>query len=314
MIEMAKRKATDAGTTTTPERERAPMPGSQPGLVLGAQEAGLREAYRRIHAARLAGILPVRTYAAAEDGGPAQFRPRTPVPQVVRGVGVIDVVGPLSKAEDLYNWFFGSLTYGQLVEQVEQVRRDVRVQAVLLRIDSPGGTVAGVSDLCQALNRLRDEKPLVAAVSDLGASCAYQVAACAPRIFADRDGWVGSVGVYCIIDEVSRMFEDAGWAVRLFATERDPYKGMGTPGTPVTTEHAEEYQRVVDELGTEMIRSIYAARPALRTAAQPLPDGRCYMGEDARQRGLIDGVATWYDVLEAMADGDLTAENVGQTP
>jgi signal peptide peptidase SppA len=298
----------------TQEREaaegRSAVGAGASGMVLGAHERGLRESFRRISAAMAAGRKPV---AAVDAVGPAEFSVGTPAPVVSRGIALIDVVGPLSKGADLYNWFFGTLTYGQLVEQLEAARRDVRVQGCLLRIDSPGGTVAGVSDLCDAILRFRSEKTILAAVSDLGASCAYQAASCATRIFADRDGWVGSIGVFVVIDDTSQMFQDAGWKVRVFATAKDPYKGAGTPGTALRDEQAAEYQRIVDEMGTEMIRSIYAARPVLKTSGLKLPDGRVYLGADAVTKGLIDGVAPWADILAAMQEGDLKAEKVFTT-
>ena len=309
------RAAAGSGPGPSPNRQseignRQSAAAQAAGLVLGAQEAGLRDCWRRIHAARLAGCSPLAGGGPLGQGGPAEFGRQTPALQVRGGVAVIDVVGPLSKGEDLYNWFFSTLTYGQLGEQVGQARREARVRSVLLRIDSPGGTVAGVSDLCEAVLACRREKPVVAAISDLGASCAYQVASCATRVFCDRDGWSGSIGVFVVIDDVSRMFQDAGWSVRVFSTERDAYKGAGVTGTAVTTEQADDYQRMVDDLGGEMIRAIYEARPALRTAGMKLPDGRVYLAEDAFSKGLIDAVAPWNEVLEAMQDGDGPADRL----
>lgn len=299
-----------AKATTKRPAETTPAASAPSGLMLGADERGLRECLRKVHAARLAGCQPFGIVGALGQQGPAAFADRVPALQIVRGVAVIDVVGPLSKGEDLYNWFFGTLTYPQLVEQVEQARREARVESVMLRIDSPGGTVAGVSDLCEAIVGCRGTKPVVAAVSDLAASCAYQVAACADRIFCDRDGWAGSVGVFLVVDDLSRLYQDLGWTVRVFATERDPYKGAGIEGTAVTIEQADDFQRMADELGGEMIRSMFEARPALRTGGMKLPDGRVYLAEDARARGLIDGVASWRAVLEAMTEGDRTAEEL----
>lgn len=282
------------------------VPSGDSGMVLGAQERGLRQTLRRVSAAMSIGHKPA---AAIDALGPSDFAPKTPAVQVARGVAVIDIVGPLSKGADLYNWFFGTLTYGQLCEQIDQARRDSRVQGALLRIDSPGGTVAGISDLCDAILRLREAKPVIAAISDLGASCAYQAASCASKIYIDRDGWAGSIGVFVVIDDVSRMYQEAGWSVRVFATQKDPYKGAGISGTAVTTEQADEYQRIVDEMGTEMIRAIYSARPALKTSGMKLPDGRVYLGADAQRRGLVDAVAAWPEILAAMQEGNYAMSN-----
>jgi signal peptide peptidase SppA len=299
-----------------------PNPQSASGLILGAQEAGLRESLRRVSSALAVGRMAdqMKT-AAAHDRHFAAVDPMgaggvpgsggTPALVVSKGVAVIDVVGPLSKGADLYNWLFGTLTYGQLCEQLDSARRDSRVQGVLLRIDSPGGMVAGVSDLCDAILRTRASKPVIACISDLGASCAYQVAACANRVFVDRDGWAGSIGVFVVIDDVSQMYADVGWKVRVFATAADPYKGAGVAGSPITDPQAAEYQRVVDEMGGEMIRAIYEARPRLKTSGMVLPDGRVYLGQDAMLRGLVDAVAAWPDVLAAMQDGDYAAAKAG---
>jgi signal peptide peptidase SppA len=272
------------------------------GFVMGADERGLRDGLMRLAQARLAaGSGPLADIPLLRGQG--LFSSATPAVTISRGVAVIDVVGPLSKASGLYNWIFGTLTYGQLAEQLEQAAAEVRVQSVLLRIDSPGGTVAGVSDLCDAIARCRARKSVLAAISDLGASCAYQVAACCERIAIDRDGLAGSIGTFLVVEDLSQMYLDVGVKVQVFATQQDPYKGAGTPGTPITEPQANEFQRLADEMGTEMIRSIYAARPALRTSSLKLPDGRCYLGADAVARGLADEVASWPELLERLQGG-----------
>lgn len=305
-------------------KSEMPAPSAS-GSILAASEAGLRHHVLRVRSALAAGARPlaedIRDQRSTAVGGCATDtveisglvppRGRTPALQVVRGVAVIDIVGPLYKEPDLYNWIFGTLTYPQLADQAEQARRDPRVMATLLRIDSPGGTVAGVSDLCDALLRLRSQKPVVAAVSDLCASGAYMAASCASRVTCDSDGWVGSIGVYLVVDDVSRMYQAAGWDVMVFRTDEDPLKGAAVPGTPISPEQAADYQRQVNDRGTEMIRQIYTGRPGLKAAGMKLPDGRVYIAAEAQRMGLIDAVAPWAVVLEAMQGGDYEAAKVG---
>ena len=82
---------------------------------------------------------------------------------------------------------------------VEQAAEDPVVAAILLRVDSPGGTVAGVSDLAEAVYAARKVKPVSAYISDLGASAAYYIASQAQRLYADSDALVGSIGVYSVV-------------------------------------------------------------------------------------------------------------------
>ncbi len=289
--------------------ERATGRGATGAAAVLAGEAvavwppGLAAAARRLGQAREAAI---EVEARIDRAG------GTPRPAVRRGVAVIDVAGPLSKTETIYNWWFGTLTYPQLVEQINAALADRRVKAVLLRADTPGGTVAGVSDLADAIAAARRSKPVVAYVSDMAASAGYYAASQADRIVGDADALVGSIGTILIVDDFSKAFEQMGIETKVYSSGGDPYHAEGTVGTEITAEQGKDFQRVVDELGEIFIQAVHRGRPSLKGSTLKLPDGRVYVGQKAVELGLMDAVAGFDEVLAAMQEGDLTATRAGR--
>lgn len=268
---------------------------------------GLHRVFGRVEAMRSA---PEQVQQAAVEGSSTTTRKRL---TVVRGVAVIDLVGPLTKEPSLWHYYHGGLTMPEMTDQVKVAVADRRVKAILLRIDSPGGTVAGVSDLADAVFGAGKIKPVVAYCSDLCASCGYYVASQAGKIYGDVDAMVGCIGTVLVIDDFSEMFKKAGIETIVFKSEKDPFKGEGVAGSKITDEQKEDFQRVVDDLGRIFVEAVYRGRPSLKESKLKLPDGRVYIGQNAVDLGLMDGIRSMDEVIEKMQQGDLLAEDVPGT-
>lgn len=217
------------------------------------------------------------------------------------GVAVIDVAGPLNKGGSLYQMVFGGYTMPELEQQVRQAAADNAVSAIMLRIDSPGGTVAGVSDLADAVYEARQAKRVVAYVSDMAASCAYYIASQADEIYADRDAIVGGIGVYLVVPDYSQMAEEQG--VKVHVIKAGENKGAGVPGAPVTDEHLAEFQREVNQLNETFVDAVARGRGWSIADVEKLNDGRVHVGRHAESLGLIDGIATFSETMERLANG-----------
>lgn len=217
------------------------------------------------------------------------------------GVAIIDIAGPLSKSQTLYQYVFGGHSMPELEQQIRRAAADKAVSAILLRIDSPGGTVAGTSDLADAVYEARKEKRVVAYVSDMAASCAYYVASQADEIYADRDAVVGGIGVYLVVPDYSAAAEEQGIKVHVIKAGKN--KGAGVPGAPVTDEHLAEFQREVNQLNETFVDAVARGRGWPVADVEKLNDGRVHVGRYALELGLVDGIATFRNTMTRLADG-----------
>lgn len=221
---------------------------------------------------------------------------------LVDGVAIVDVAGPLTKSA---GWSGPGMQI--LTRQVQAAAADGAVNAILLRIDSPGGTVAGVSDLSEAVYAARKQKPVVSYISDTGASAAYHVAAQADRIYSDTDALVGSIGTYMVVPDFSQWAEANG--VKVHVIRAGAMKGAGVPGAPVTEEHLADFQRTIDEINETFLAAVARGRGMKADVVRELADGRVHVGANAAAVGLTDGVRPWDDVLN-----EVRAQSLGQLP
>jgi len=214
--------------------------------------------------------------------------------QLRDGVAVIQLVGVLTKGG---GWWADS-SMMDVQAQVERAAADPAVNAILLRIDSPGGTVAGVSDLAEAVYAARQKKPVTAYISDLGASAAFYVASQAGRIYGDTDAMVGSIGVYCVVPDFSEMAAKEG--IKIHVVKAGAMKGAGQPGTAITEEQLADFQREIDQLNETFVDAVARGRGWPRQKVQALNDGRVHVGTYAVANGLLDGVMSFEQALEGL--------------
>lgn len=205
--------------------------------------------------------------------------------QNVGGVAVINLHGTLMK--QVSSMEDGTSTVVAR-RQVRNAARDPEVSAVLLHIDSPGGTVAGTYDLVDDVRELAKKKKTYAFIEDLGASAAYAVASQANKIFTNKTGMVGSIGTFAVLQDMSQMAENLG--VKVHVVRAGDFKGAGVPGTEITDEHLAEAQERVNKLNEHFIRVVSEGRKLSMKRTRELADGRIHIGEDAVELSLADGV------------------------
>lgn len=203
------------------------------------------------------------------------------------GVAVIDISGTITKKGSSFSRT-GATAYAR--RKLALAVRDTAVQAIVLRIDSPGGTVAGTGDLASDLADANKIKPVTAYIEDLGASAAYWIASQAGRVFANESALVGSIGVLTVVRDYSAIFAKAG--VKIHVIKAGEFKGMGAEGTEFTDEQRAEVQRSIDETYGLFVGAISRGRRMTEDAARALADGRIWHAAEAKKKGLIDGIST----------------------
>lgn len=211
------------------------------------------------------------------------------------GVAIVNLSGPLMK-------YASSLSGGSSTavarRQLRNAANDEAVASILLRIDSPGGTVSGTADLADDVARAAKAKPLVAYIEDMGASAAYWIASQAPKVYANPTAIIGSIGTYAVLQDSSGWAEKQG--LKVHVVKAGEFKGAGIDGTQITPEQLAEFQEMVNGLNEHFIRGVAAGRKLTLTKTRELADGRTYIGAAAQERDLIDGVQSFDQTLQQL--------------
>lgn len=212
------------------------------------------------------------------------------------GVAVIEIEGRMMKHVSS----LGDGTSTVLARRaIRSAAADPDVAAILLRIDSPGGTVAGTQDLADEVAAAAKKKPTQAFIEDACASAAYWIASQTDKIWANPTALIGSIGTYGVVQDLSQMAENEG--VKVHVVRAGDFKGMGAPGTAVTSEQLAEFQRIVTEVNDHFLRGVAQGRKMEPSAVRAIADGRVHLAKPAVGMGLIDGVKSLDEVLSGLS-------------
>lgn len=184
--------------------------------------------------------------------------------------------------------------------QLEKAARDRAVKALVLRINSPGGTVTASDVIYTALRRYKTEAkvPIVASLLDVAASGGYYVAMASDEVLAHPTTITGSIGVIYQAVNVVGLYDKLGLADQTVKSDR--YKDIGSSRRLPTPEERAILQGIIDNLFARFLATVQAGRPGLgaeRTRA--LADGRVYTAEQALAAGLVDRLGYMEDAVEA---------------
>jgi signal peptide peptidase SppA len=208
---------------------------------------------------------------------------------------VVKVSGVLALGVD--GWF-GCCDLHELAEEILEADADANVSAIIVEIDSPGGTVNGTPE---AANRIAGiSKPMMVWTEREMCSAAYWVAASADHIAAASSSIVGSVGCILAFWDVSGMLDQAGVKVQVFRSGE--LKAAGLDGKPVTDAEAAHFQSSVDEIGNDFASWVTSYREEFALEAL---DGRAVSGKQGLRLGLVDSlhntreeaVSAWLNTL-----------------
>jgi protease-4 len=165
---------------------------------------------------------------------------------------------------------------------------DSRARALIVRIDSPGGTAIGGEALYLALRQVAGKKPVIAVLGTTAASAAYLAALGADRIIARESSITGSIGVILQTADLTELLADIGISTE--AIKSAPLKGQPSPFEPLSAAGRAASQAVVDDIYTLFVDRVAERRGLNRDQALALADGRVFTGRVAAKEGLIDGL------------------------
>lgn len=169
---------------------------------------------------------------------------------------------------------------------ISEIAKDKNVKALILRINSPGGTMAGSESLFLSLREVALKKPLIAVLGGTATSGAYMAALAADQIFARKSSVTGSIGVILQTAEVSRMLENLGISTKTIKSS--PLKGVPSIFESLDSTGKAASQAVVDDMYDQFVSLLVKRRSLTFSEAKTLADGRIYTGRQALSNGLVD--------------------------
>lgn len=172
------------------------------------------------------------------------------------------------------------------IRAVRRIADDADVRALIVEIDSPGGTVVGGESLYRELRKVAERKPVVAVMSELAASGGYMVAIAADHIVAREGTITGSIGVILQTTDVTGLLQKIG--VSAEAIKSAPLKAVPSPFEPLTEEARAATKRLVDDMFDMFVSMVAERRKFDRARALTVADGRVFTGRQALALGLID--------------------------
>jgi len=204
----------------------------------------------------------------------------------------------------------------KLVEAVTKLADDDSVKALIVSIDSPGGSVAGGEGLHDAIAHVAEKKPVVAVMGGTAASAGYMVAVPAVRIFAREGTLTGSIGVLLETGEVSGLLKRLG--IDAEAITSGPLKDQPSMIRPLTPEGRDVLHGLVMDMYDQFVGMVASGRHMNAAKVRELADGRAYTGRQALQLGLVDAIGGEHDARTWLAQAkgvsaDLPVDDVSTT-
>lgn len=225
-----------------------------------------------------------------------------------RHTALVRIDGPIADQE--------LASANNIVRGLRRAFEDKHAVAVLLAINSPGGSPVQAGQVYDEIKRLRakyPDKKVYAAISDLGASGAYYIAAAADQIYADQASLVGSIGVISSSFGFTALMQKVGVERRLFTAGEN--KAMLDPFSPLPEEQRELWQAVIDGTHRQFIERVKAGRGKRLVEDPQLFSGAVWSGEQALKLGLVDGLGSAGSVArDVIGAEDIVDVSVGESP
>jgi len=203
-------------------------------------------------------------------------------------IGVIDVTGIISGSQHIVN-------------QVKKFRQDKRIRGIVLRIDSPGGSVGPSQEIYDEVLKTRESgKTIYASMGAMAASGGYYIASAAEKIFANPGTLTGSIGVIMAFTNAKGLMEKIGLQPKIIKAGK--YKDIGSPARDMTKKERNLLQSVVDDVHQQFIEAIASERGISIEEVTTIADGRIFTGRQAHALNLVDELGGLQATIDQLSD------------
>jgi protease-4 len=213
-------------------------------------------------------------------------------------VALVRVEGPITGTGA--GLFSGVASSARIAAQLQQAAERGDIRAVLVRIDSPGGSAAASQEIHDEIQRVRSKgKPVYVSMGDVAASGGYYVACAAERIYANPGTITGSIGVISATLDLSKLLGKIGVGPEVVKTGE--FKDMGSGLRPMTDRERQLTKQLLDSIYGQFVTAVAEGRHLTKERVRALADGRVYTGEQAVKIKLVDELGGMRPALRAVA-------------
>lgn len=211
-------------------------------------------------------------------------------------IALVHVEGLITSGKSAPAFLFGSQTGSEsLLKILDRVAESSRFRAVVLRVNSPGGTAAASQEIYEKLLKIRQStgKKIVVSMGDVAASGGYYVSCAADKIFAEPATITGSIGVIAELVNIQDLYKKIG--IRQVILKAGRLKDIGSSSRPMTAEERKLFQDLLNETHHDFIQAVASGRKLPEKTVSRLADGRIYTGRQAHGLGLVDELGNLED-------------------
>jgi len=217
-----------------------------------------------------------------------------------RSVGVIQINGMIVSGADSSSLFTAVAGSEVIMEQLRRAADDPSIKAVVLRLNTPGGSAAASQEIALEIDRLRQSgKKVVASMGDVAASGGYWIACRCDKIVANPGTMTGSIGVIMETQNLQGLYDKLGIDPVVFKS--GPHKDMGSSSREVTEQEQQIFQGMIDDIYQQFVETVAEGRGMDQKRVRELADGRVFTGNQALEIGLVDDLGNYYDALALAA-------------
>jgi len=205
-------------------------------------------------------------------------------------IALIRVTGVITGGRSGGGLFSGSSAGSEdLISQLEKARKKNSVKAIVIRINSPGGSAAASEEVYNEIKRVREDgKKVYVSMGDVAASGGYYIAAACDRIYADAGTMTGSIGVIMETADMSQLFKKIGWTPEVIKSGK--FKDIGSSNRPMTPAERQLLQAMVNDIYEEFVNCVAAGRKMPVSEVKKIADGRILTGKQAVKAKLVDKI------------------------
>ncbi len=192
---------------------------------------------------------------------------------------------------------FGIATSEEITKSLKDASEDEGVKAIVMRINSPGGSPAASQEIIAAMKKVK--KPIVVSMGDVAASGAYYISAPATRIIANPDTITGSIGVIWEFQNRSAFYDKDG--TKFYISKSGELKDMGGDWRGLTDDEKKYADQIISESYNRFVEEVARGRNLSVSKVKDLADGRVYTGAKAKELGLVDDFGSMDDAIDIAA-------------